>query len=134
MRVLQLANGYLKNALYKLLFAELEKNGIEESVFVPVKNGSAVPNYPANADIIPCFGTLDRALFYRKQKKMLAWMEKNYDLSGYDIVHAHTVFSGGYAAYRIYKRYGIPYIVAVRNTDINTFFKYMIHLRKTYSV
>ena len=97
MRVLQFANGYLKNGLYKLLFAELEKNGTEESVFVPVKNGDSVPEAPSNVDIIPCFGTIDRALFYRKQKKMMAWLEKNYDISSYDIVHAHTVFSGGYA-------------------------------------
>ena len=130
MRVLQFANGYLKNGLYKLLFAELEKNGTEESVFVPVKNGDSVPEAPSNVDIIPCFGTIDRALFYRKQKKMMAWLEKNYDISSYDIVHAHTVFSGGYAAYQLKKKYGTPYIVAVRNTDINTFFKYMIHLRK----
>lgn len=29
----------------------------------------------------------------------------------------------------IKRKYGIPYIVAVRNTDINTFFKHMVHLR-----
>ena len=130
MRVLQLANGYLKTGLYKLLFGELEKNGVEDSVFVPVKNGDEIPSVPGNVDVIPCFDTVDRILFYRKQKKMMSWLEKNYDLSSYDVVHAHTVFSGGYAAYQIHKKYGTPYIVAVRNTDVNTFFKYMIHLRK----
>ena len=130
MRVLQLANGYLKNGLYKLLFAELEKNGIEESVFLPVKNNDTIPEKPSNVDIIPCFNSFDRALFFRKQKKMMSWLEKNYELPSFDIVHAHTVFSGGYAAYKIHKKYGTPYIVAVRNTDINTFFKYMVHLRK----
>ena len=130
MRVLQLANGYLKTKIYTHLFAELENKNIEESVFVPVKNGDTIPEVPSNVDIIPCFKTVDRFLFYSKQKKMMAWLEENYDLSSYDVVHAHTVFSGGYSAYKIHQKYGTPYVVAVRSTDINTFFKYMVHLRK----
>ena len=31
---------------------------------------------------------------------------------------------------KLKEKYGIPYIVAVRNTDVNIFFKQMIHLRK----
>ena len=31
---------------------------------------------------------------------------------------------------KLYKKYGIPYIVAVRNTDVNVFFKYFLHLRR----
>ena len=31
---------------------------------------------------------------------------------------------------KLKRQYGIPYIVAVRNTDVNLFFKKMIHLRK----
>lgn len=130
MRVLQLANGYLKNKLYTHLFAALEAQGVEETAFVPIRRGEAVPACPENVHIVPCFGQLDRVLFYRKQKSMLRWLEANTDLKSFDIVHAHTVFSGGYAALQIHKRYGTPYIVAVRNTDVNTFFKYMVHLRR----
>ena len=60
---------------------------------------------------------------------MLSWLESNLDIKGFDLIHAHTVFSGGYAARQLQKKYGIPYIVAVRNTDVNVFFKYMFHLR-----
>ena len=49
---------------------------------------------------------------------------------GVDVIHPHTVFSGGYVARLLKKTYGIPYIVAVRNTDVNVFFKYMFHLRR----
>ena len=130
MRVLQIANGYLDNKLYTLLFAALAHRGAEQTVFVPV-NVKKEASHRENVHIVPCFDQIDRALFFRKQKKMLSWLEENLDLPGFDVIHAHTVFSGGYAAYRLHQKYGTPYIVAVRNTDVNVFFKYMVHLRKT---
>ena len=48
----------------------------------------------------------------------------------YNLIHAHTVFSGGYSAYQLHKRYGLPYFVAIRNTDVSVFFERMPHLRK----
>jgi len=47
-----------------------------------------------------------------------------------DIVHAHFLFSAGGVAYELKKNNNIDYFVAVRNTDINVFFKYGLHLRK----
>jgi len=129
MRILQIANGYLDNKLYQLLFADLAKKGAEQTVFVPVSQKLA-PSQEGNLHIVPCFDQLDRALFFRKQKKMLSWLEGNLPMN-FDLTHAHTVFSGGYAARQLQKKYGTPYIVAVRNTDVNIFFKYMVHLRKT---
>lgn len=129
MRILQIANGYLDTRLYQLLFADLAKKGAEQTVFVPVSQKNT-PSQEDNVHIVPCFGQLDRVLFFRKQKKMLSWLEGNLPMT-FDLIHAHTVFSGGYAARQLQKKYGIPYIVAVRNTDVNVFFKYMVHLRKT---
>ncbi len=37
------------------------------------------------------------------------------------MVHAATLFSDGGVAYKIYKKYHIPYMVAARGTDINGF-------------
>ena len=128
MRILQIANGYLDNRLYQLLFADLAKKGAEQTVFVPVSK-KVSPSAQGNVHIVPCFDQLDRALFFRKQKKMLSWVESHLNPAQFDLTHAHTVFSGGYAARQLQKKYGIPYIVAVRNTDVNIFFKYMVHLR-----
>ena len=33
-------------------------------------------------------------------------------------IHAHSLYSNGGVAYETYKRFNIPYIVAVRSTDI----------------
>ena len=46
---------------------------------------------------------------------------KKINLSGIDCIHATTLFSDGGIAYKIFKEYGIPYIVAVRTTDLGTY-------------
>lgn len=129
MRILQIANGYLRSKLYGHLFSHLESLGVEETVFVPVCKREKIQSYPENVFVVPCFRQLDRVLFFKKQRQMLAWLEANTDPAHVDVIHAHTVFSGGYAAMQLHKRYGIPYVVAVRNTDVNQFFRFMVHLR-----
>ena len=48
----------------------------------------------------------------------------------YDLIHAYTLFTDGNNAMQLSKKYEIPYVVAVRNTDVNTFFKKMPWLRR----
>lgn len=65
---------------------------------------------------------------YKKKKKYDYLTLTN--LSEVTIVHAATLFSEGAVAYKLFKEKGIPYIVSVRGTDINFYFKYMFHLWK----
>ena len=65
--------------------------------------------------------------FYYKIQKKYDWLVQH-DLSDVTMVHAATLFSEGAVALKLYKEKGIPYIVAVRGTDINFYFKYMFHL------
>lgn len=60
---------------------------------------------------------------------MINQIEKDYNLYDYDLIHAHTLFTNGYSAMKLAEKYDRPYIVTVRSTDINFFFKYFIHLR-----
>ncbi|MCH3923900.1 MAG: glycosyltransferase family 4 protein [Bacteroidales bacterium] len=46
----------------------------------------------------------------------------------FDVIYAYSLFSTGAIAYKIYKKYNIPYVVAVRGTDLNLYLKYMFHL------
>lgn len=132
MRALQIANGYLGSRLYNDLFTALEGLGVESAAYVPLNRKEAPPPPPAeNVVLSPCFTNLDRALFFSKQKKMLRDIEGRGLHRGVSIVHAHTLFSGGYAAFRLHERHGLPYIIAVRNTDVNVFLRWMPHLRKT---
>lgn len=128
MRVLHLANNYLRNALYGLLFESLRKLGVDNSVFVPVKGSKTIVDED-QVYIYPCFNTVDRVLFYTKQKKLFRGITQRYEGTQFALLHAHTLFSAGYAAMKWKRRTGTPYIVAVRSTDKNTFFRYMPHLR-----
>jgi glycosyltransferase involved in cell wall biosynthesis len=131
MKVLQLCSHYIGTPLYKLLFSELEKLDIKLDVFVPIKKGKK-PSFdiPNNAYIVECYSDFNRLFFYLKQKKIFSFFKEHYNVYNYDIIHAHTLFSDGFLAYKISKRTNKKYIVAIRNTDINVFLKYFFFLRK----
>lgn len=132
MKVLQIANGYLGNRLYRKLFSALEDISVENEVYVPInRKAPDPPCVEENVQISRCFSDLDRLLFFSKQGKMLCDAEKRFDLKNLNVVHAHTLFSSGYTALQLKKRYGLPYLTAVRNTDINVFFMRLPHLRST---
>lgn len=128
MRVLQLPADYFHTPLYKLLFEAEQKLGIENEVYVTCLDDSV-----ELSDGIQCtkhkFNALQRLIYFGKQRTLWneldVWLQSN----KIDLIHAHTLYSTGYLAYKAKQRYGIPYVVAVRNTDINVFYKRMPHLR-----
>ena len=131
MKVLQLVAGYFGNKLYSCLFSNLSDLMIENIIYVPVHRTFSIPNGVTSEVIVSsCFTTLDRVLFYSKQNKILKDVLGKISMNNIDLVHAHTLFSTGFLALKLHEKYGIPYIVAVRNTDYHVFFKRMPHLRK----
>lgn len=131
MNILHINTNYLSNALHQNMINTMNKKDVSSIVFVPTYEGSQrVINTNDNVIVSSCFDKWDRVNFYSKQKKILKSVKALCIVEKFDIIHAYTVFTDGNVAYNLYKEYGIPYVVAVRNTDINTFFKYMVHLRK----
>jgi len=132
MKIVHICNGAQGNSpFYKFLFDALKKNNIEQTVIIPVLKNSTVDYedihceyFQRDADII------SRLRFKRKIKKLTQFTIEKVNVDTFDAIHAHTWFSDGAVAFNLHKKYGIPYIVAVRNTDVNLFFKYFIHLRK----
>lgn len=113
----------------------LIKNGIDIETYAPVFKGYKVREeidfiIPSYTYISECYNKKDRFIFHYKHYKIYKDFSGFYDVTKYQILHAHSLFSNGYIAYNVYKRYRIPYIVAVRSTDLYVFFKRMIHLRK----
>jgi glycosyltransferase involved in cell wall biosynthesis len=70
-----------------------------------------------------------RLLFNLKISQLTKRISETADLCNIGIIHSHFLFSDGAVALELKRKYNIPYIVAVRNTDVNVFFKYMFHLR-----
>lgn len=129
MKVLHLCSSYTQTDLYAQLIDRLSAMGAENTVFVPV---SSMPQkqYGENVIVSKCFNRLDSFFYLWKQMKITRALNKSTDVSKFDLVHAHYLFTNGRAAMKIKQKYGTDYIVAVRNTDINVFFKYRINLRR----
>jgi L-malate glycosyltransferase len=137
MRILHICSYYIGNKLYMNLMKELSFKGLKQEIFIPVRNDEQVGRNQLSTQ----FSTVnyyyrnllkkhDKFLFFNKIKKQMTKIEDSIpEIGNVDVIHAHTVFSDGGTAYKLYKKYGIDYIVNVRNTDINTFYRYGLHLR-----
>jgi glycosyltransferase involved in cell wall biosynthesis len=109
----------------------LDALGYSNQVFVPTydKNLAVIePN--ENVCLCECFHKWDRLVFDYKQKKIIKGIESNINIEEFKLIHAYTLFTDGNCARKLSQKYGIPYIVAVRNTDVNAFFRLMPHLRR----
>lgn len=132
MKILHINSYYSGSFFYKNLYDKQIEDKLDIDVYVPVPNdmGTSKLNLGEYTNISHNHGKYDRILFHLKHKKIYDDILKKYSIEDYNLIHAHSLFSNGFIAYRLYKKHQIPYIVAVRNTDINVFFKRMIHLRK----
>ncbi|MFL8938369.1 glycosyltransferase [Rossellomorea oryzaecorticis] len=137
MELLHICSYYIGNKLYANLIKELSKSEINQHVFVPLKNDSFTGSnqLPSKYKTVDYYyknilKRYDRFFYFNKTRKQLHVIERSImSDSKIDFVHAHTLFSDGGTAYKLHQKYGINYIVNVRNTDINVFYKYGVHLR-----
>ena len=132
MRVLHINSYYFSSLFYKKLYDLQEKKGTEIDVYVPVSSDKNINNfdYGKYTLISKNHNKYDRFAFYIKHFKILKDLRKKYLFENYDVIHAHSLFSNGYLAYMLNKEFNIPYVVAVRNTDVNVFFGKVFFLRK----
>lgn len=135
--MLHLANDYSGSTVYKNLIVKLDEIGLEQIIYVPIRSDSLI-----NKNLVE-FNSSQSKIFYRpilssytridykaKKKRVLKDIKETIDFTPIKIIHAHTWFSDGAIAYELYKKYKTPYIVTIRNTDINLFYKYIFFLRK----
>lgn len=132
MKILHINSYFSCSEFYKNLYDKQKKDGLDIDVYVPVPVTMKDKHLKLGEyiNIRKNHGKYDRLFFHIKHSKIYKDIKKVYAIGDYSIIHAHSLFSNGYIAYKLKKEYGVPYIVAVRNTDINIFFKHMIHLRK----
>jgi len=136
MKVLHLCSAYVSSNLYSELIESLDKLDVNQTIYIPIKkkqdcNKKILKNLN-NTNFIysKIFNDIDRLFYNHKINKILDDIKKKIDLNNIHIIHAHTLFSMGGIALKLKKEKNIDYIVAVRNSDVNVFFKYMVHIRK----
>ena len=128
MRILFLCSFYHSAMIFRDLMNGLKNLGHDVKVFNAVAHGtrieekyrSIMDEHVVNKE---CFSKWERFFYFRKQKKIYEALISAYDVSKYDLIHSHTLFNGGQVAWQINRNYRVPYIVSVRNTDLNVFLK-----------
>lgn len=129
MNVLHINCNYVTSKLHKTMLEHYTDSEIKNTVFSPVSTGADIKEESGGSVYIrKCFNNYDRLLYYVKQRKIYEELMKTVLPCNYNLTHAYTVFTDGGIAYKLKKEYGIPYIIAVRNTDVNVFFKYCKYL------
>ncbi len=135
--ILHLTNDYSGSTVYMNLVNELDKNGNVQCVYNPIRNKNKINKNKINfiqseSRIIYDFilNNSDRLLYLKKISKIVKEIERKVDLSKVQLIHAHTWYSDGGVAYLLSKKYNIPYILAIRSSDIVFFYKYLVFFRK----
>lgn len=134
LHVLHIANDYAGSKVYSQLVAALDACGLQQTVFTVVRSASAMGrnrieflNRGSVIHYADNFRWYHRLLFREKMRSNYAELCSRVDVHAVDYVHAHTLFSDGILALKLKKQFGIPYVVTVRNTDLNLYMRYMPH-------
>ncbi|MCR4737387.1 MAG: glycosyltransferase family 4 protein [Bacteroidales bacterium] len=131
--VLHISNDFTYSKVHTELYQHLDQEGVQQIVYTPIRNESLTGQNAFEGEhtrIIYSFilKPLHRLFFNRKIDNIGKDIAKQVDLDDVACVHATNLFSDGAAALWLKRHYGIPYIVAVRNSDLNAFLKYTPHL------
>lgn len=132
MKVLHINCNYIGTRLHRVMIEHLNRFGIDSTVYVPVceKEKEDVTTRDCRVIVSKCFRKWHRIFFDYKQRLILRDIQEKLDCSGFDCIHAYTLFTDGNCARRLGRKYKLPYVVAVRDTDVNTFLKKAVYLRR----
>lgn len=136
-KLLQISNDFADQKIYINLVRNVSKYGIDQIVYVPLKwehkidwnRDASIENVQYYYSYILRRNPFFRLRYFNKIRLVTKDIEEKIDLSHVSLVHAHFLFSDGGVAYNLKLKYGIPYVVSVRASDIFTFFGKMVHLR-----
>ena len=132
MKILHINRNYIFNKLNHLIIKYLVlKDENSHEVFVPTSfEQKAEAINEENVMVCKCFSLKDKFFYFNKQKKIFDALNTKCNIENYNLIHAYTLFTDGNCAYNCKRKYGIPYVVAIRNTDINDFLKKIPFFRK----
>lgn len=126
MKVLHICNDFTGSKVHSNLYYQLDRIGVEQIVYTYFRNRENVGKNCFDAhNTIFIYSTVlkpkHRILYHQKISAVYGDLLKNIKPEEITLSHATTLFSDGAIAYKLYKKYGIPYVVTVRKTDISEF-------------
>jgi hypothetical protein len=136
LRLLHICSDYAKQRVYRELVTQLDALGVRQFIYVPVRSTAELDanrnddlrqgDYRFSHVLKPRHRLFFRAKVRAVLRDLLSYVAPG-DL---DLTHAHFLYSDGAVALKIEERYGVPYVVTVRNTDVNVFMRYRPDLIK----
>ena len=134
MKILHIASDFSNTKVHSNLIKEMDALGINQVVFNPIrtirKDTVGKNEFPAKhtqfvyAVVVKPY---HHYMYHVKQHCLFKALRKHVDVRDINLTHASTLMTDGGVAYKLYKKCRIPYIVAVRDTDINGFLDKMPH-------
>lgn len=127
--VLHVCSDLAQQRIYTHLVSSLDLQGVPQVVYAAVRTareaGWRAPELAGvSCHVRHVLSRRHRLLFRAKVRRVARDLESQVDLGGVRIVHAHFLYSDGAVALRLKESRGLPYVVAVRNTDLNAFMRY----------
>ena len=94
---------YYENVLFENLVKALDKQGINNEVFVFFPKEQARQNFErerTNVVLKFCYSKKDRCIFHLKHNKVVQCFTEEYHarINNFDVIYAHSLFSNGYVA------------------------------------
>lgn len=139
MKLLYLTEDYLYSKVHNNLLNALLKDdpNLVIYVFSPVRDNNRhgiEDSYINNERLIVLTPSIDISDFHykfdfsAKVRCKVRLIETLIPIREIDVIHAGTLYSDGYTAQLLKKKYGIPYLAAVRGADVMFYAKKMPHL------
>lgn len=132
MIILQIANDFCRTKVHMNLFKRLDDKGVEQVIYNPVRNEEYIGRNSFDgkstkivySHVVKPF---HRYVYHIKRRTVFKDLLSKVNVNSINLSYASTLMTDGGLAYLLYKKYHIPYIVAVRNTDINGFMELAPH-------
>jgi glycosyltransferase involved in cell wall biosynthesis len=130
MKCLHICNDLLGSKVHENLYSHLEALGLEQVIYYNIRpNSIGKAAQYEDKTALNVVGSkplkkYHRILFRNKINHLYKDLDEKLDLKTFDLVHATTIYGDGAVALKIYENYGIPYILAVRSTDVNLFLRF----------
>ncbi len=137
MKCLHICNDFYSSKVHSSLYKELDDLNVDQVIYNPIKKGVNLNNNSIilnnkNSSILYSkpLKKYHRVLFRSKISFLKKDILSKKDISDVSCIHATTLFSDGALAYELSVKYDIPFIAAVRATDLTMFLKYRKDLHR----
>lgn len=128
---------FLTNKLHEELVQSLcnANSSMVQTIYIPLNKRDAINCNLKDQKSLKfifskAFSNFERYFWPLKMLAIYRDFNKKISFNKRTITHAHSLISNGFISYCLFKIKGFPYVVTVRNTDINIFMKKSVIFRK----